>query len=315
MNRNLSKKLLEFCEILHPGKCMVVSAQFNHVRCMSSKEELWRVYDEANSWLRSKKLPPDIECFGVFCNNETDLSNVDVYGFDYDYTLAAYKTGVEYLIHDIAKELLVKKFGYPPQVNSLVYDRRFAIRGLHYDVEKGVFLKVDSYNQIQLGTVYRGRKELPEEEVKNLYKRHHLNVDKLFQTKASACQMVHLADIFSKPEMSLIANVIELFLTENLEYEPRSLHDDIKKCVGMAHANFHVETRANPGLFLHRDPALVPFLERFAVEGKKVFLITNSPFETVDAGMSYMVASNWRDLFEVRCFKILNYFSQSKMFE
>ena len=28
-------------------------------------------------------------------------------------------------------------------------------RGLHYDVEKGLFLKVDSFHQIQLGTVYR----------------------------------------------------------------------------------------------------------------------------------------------------------------
>ena len=29
-----------------------------------------------------------------------------MYGFDYDYTLASYKKGVEYLIHDIAKEHL-----------------------------------------------------------------------------------------------------------------------------------------------------------------------------------------------------------------
>ena len=34
---------------------------------------------------------------------------VEVYGFDYDYTLASYKKGVEYLIHDIAKEHLGKK--------------------------------------------------------------------------------------------------------------------------------------------------------------------------------------------------------------
>ena len=38
----------------------------------------------------------------------TDLSEVSVYGYDYDYTLASYKKGVEYLIHDIAKQHLVK---------------------------------------------------------------------------------------------------------------------------------------------------------------------------------------------------------------
>ena len=32
--------------------------------------------------------------------------------------------------------------------------------GLHYDVEKGLFLKVDSSHQVQLGTVYRGRQKL-----------------------------------------------------------------------------------------------------------------------------------------------------------
>ena len=34
---------------------------------------------------------------------------VKVYGYDYDYTLASYKKGVEYLIHDIAREHLVKR--------------------------------------------------------------------------------------------------------------------------------------------------------------------------------------------------------------
>ena len=38
----------------------------------------------------------------------TDLSEVSVYGYDYDYTLASYKKGVEYLIHDIAKQHLVR---------------------------------------------------------------------------------------------------------------------------------------------------------------------------------------------------------------
>ena len=40
--------------------------------------------------------------------HRTDLSEVSVYGYDYDYTLASYKKGVEYLIHDIAKQHLVR---------------------------------------------------------------------------------------------------------------------------------------------------------------------------------------------------------------
>ena len=55
-----------------------------------------------------------IQCFHHLLSHSqspelrTDLSEVSVYGYDYDYTLASYKKGVEYLIHDIAKQHLVR---------------------------------------------------------------------------------------------------------------------------------------------------------------------------------------------------------------
>ena len=67
----------------------------------------------------------------------------------------------------------------------------------------------------------------------------------------------------------------------------------------MAHATFHAEARSNPQLYLHRDPVLIPYLERLVGAGKKLFVITNSPFETVDKGMSYMVGPQWREFFHV----------------
>jgi len=269
---------------------------------------LWTNYDEAKSWLGCKKLPPDIEVNQVFCNDQIDLSEVEVYGFDYDYTLASYKKGVEYLIHDIAKEHLVKKYGYPDTVGKLVYDPNFAIRGLHYDVEKGLFLKVDSFHQIQFGTVYRGKEKLSDEEVLSLYTRRHLPINYLEATKLNVgvntghglkVKMVQLADIFSKPEMSLMASVMDLFKDNDIEYQPESLYYDISKCIGLAHATFHAEVRSNPSLYLHKDTLLAPYLISLQEAGKKIFLITNSPFETVHAGMAYMVGESWRDLFQV----------------
>ena len=38
---------------------------------------------------------------------------------------------------------------------------------------------------------------------------------------------------------------------------------------------------------------------RLVEAGKQLFVITNSPFETVDKGMSFMVGASWRDLFDV----------------
>lgn len=267
-------------------------------------EELWTSYRQAKDWLTCKKIPPDIETFGVFCNDQTDLAEVDVYGFDYDYTLASYKKGVEFLIHDIARNELVQKFGYPEEVGRIIYNPQFAIRGLHFDVTNGLFLKVDNAHLIQFGTVHRGKVKLSNEEVISIYQRRQLPVSALEGIGLGGgtdlrLKMVQLVDIFSKPEMSLMAEVIDYFHAMGLAYEPESLYYDVNKCIGAAHASFHSETKANPQLFLHRDPKLVPLLERLQQKGKKIFLITNSPFDTVDAGMSYMVGPAWREHFDV----------------
>ena len=50
------------------------------------------------------------------------------------------------------------------------YITNFAIRGLHYDVEKGLLLKLDSFLQIQFGSVYRGLTPLKDKEVLEIYK-------------------------------------------------------------------------------------------------------------------------------------------------
>ena len=83
-----------------------------------SASDLWENYEQTKSWPRCKKLPPDIDTFGVSCNDgiDMDMEEAEVYGFDYDYTLASYKNGVEYLIHDIEKEHHVEKYGYPQDI-------------------------------------------------------------------------------------------------------------------------------------------------------------------------------------------------------
>lgn len=59
---------------------------------------------------------------------------------------------------------------YPQGIAELEYKPGFAIRGLHYDIEKGLLMKIDSFLQIQLGTVYRGLSPVSDEEVLRLYK-------------------------------------------------------------------------------------------------------------------------------------------------
>lgn len=47
----------------------------------------------------------------IFANNETSLSEIDIYGFDYDYTLACYKPELHYLIFKLGQEALIQKYG------------------------------------------------------------------------------------------------------------------------------------------------------------------------------------------------------------
>lgn len=58
----------------------------------------------------AKKLPQDVNPKGVFACNELDLSEVQVYGFDYDYTLAHYKPTMEHLLYNLGREYLLEKY-------------------------------------------------------------------------------------------------------------------------------------------------------------------------------------------------------------
>lgn len=48
--------------------------------------------------------------YGVFANNEICLSDIKVYGFDYDYTLASYTDDLHGVLYDLGKEALIKNF-------------------------------------------------------------------------------------------------------------------------------------------------------------------------------------------------------------
>lgn len=57
----------------------------------------------------AKKLPPDVNKRAVFACNELDLKEVNVYGFDYDYTLAHYKPSMDFLLYNLGRDTLIQK--------------------------------------------------------------------------------------------------------------------------------------------------------------------------------------------------------------
>lgn len=46
----------------------------------------------------------------IFANNEVNLAEVDIYGFDYDYTLALYSNALDTMIYNTARDFLIEHF-------------------------------------------------------------------------------------------------------------------------------------------------------------------------------------------------------------
>lgn len=84
----------------------------------------------------------------IFVNHDLALSEIKIYGFDMDYTLAIYKSPqYEKLVFGLLAKELIKK-GYPEQILQFEYDHTFPTRGLWFDKLYGNFLKVESNGNI-----------------------------------------------------------------------------------------------------------------------------------------------------------------------
>ncbi|GFS37240.1 5'-nucleotidase domain-containing protein 3 [Nephila pilipes] len=267
---------------------------------ISDKDKMLEKYYVAKQAYEANLPPPEVNPFGVFANNELDLSDVDVYGFDYDYTLAVYKESLHYLIYELGRDWLVNKFKYPAGVQELPYQPGFAIRGLHYDMQEGILMKIDSFHQIQFESVFRGMTPLEKEEVIAIYGGSYIPQEMIRGSPTEVTRMKQLNDLFSVPEICLLSNVTEYFEKNNIAYHPEILSYDIQNAVQSIHPVMHkMLDESIIGQYLEKLPDMTRFLNRLKNAGKKMFLITNSPFKFVDTGMTYMIGPEWTDLFDV----------------
>ena len=114
---------------------------------------------------------------------------------------------------------------------KFTYDPDLTIRGLHYDIYNGLLIKVNAVLQIQSDAVFRGRRQLKEEEVAKIYPAKRLSLDQLEPRdvhKHTSEQFVHLVDNFAKPVMCLLLDVIQWFMENGIDYEPESIYWDVR---------------------------------------------------------------------------------------
>ncbi|KAL6539654.1 hypothetical protein OROHE_011425 [Orobanche hederae] len=118
----------------------------------SLKERFLKIPDAFN-------VIPKTDPKGIYVNKNLRLDNIQVFGFDYDYTLAHYSANLQSLIYDLAKEYLVNELRYPDSCLEFKYDNSFPIRGLYYDKSKGCLMKLDFFGSIEPDGCYFGRQK------------------------------------------------------------------------------------------------------------------------------------------------------------
>ena len=257
--------------------------------------------------LRKNRIYHEYEQFStinpkaIFAVNQINLNDVNVYGFDYDYTLAQYADAMQDYIYKEALNLLVEKYHFPKSLRSLCYEPEFCIRGLHYDISKSLLMKVDICNVIQLGTVHRGLQKLTDDEVHEVFNgSRHIPKHVIDQSYTGGESLRQLMDIFSIPEMMLLANVVDYFVKKNIPYDPRILFENVQNAVREVHISglLYAEVCQNLEKYLEKH-SLCKLINHLTSKQKTLFLITNSNYQFVNTGMCYLLGPDWQDAFDV----------------
>ncbi|KAM0943377.1 putative 5'-nucleotidase [Dioscorea sansibarensis] len=267
-------------------------------------EMIRRQFEEAKrSFLNipaALKEMPKMNPEGIYVNKNLKLGDIQVYGFDYDYTLAHYSKNLQSLIYDIAKKYLVNELKYPESCLRFQYDSTFPIRGLSYDRLKGCLLKLDFFGSIEPDGCFFGRRKLSMEKIKEMYGTRHIGRDQ-------ATGLVGLMDIFCFSEACLIADIVQHFVDDQLDFDASNVYQDVNRAIQHVHQSglVHKKILSDPHKYLMKNSQMLHFLKMLKEKGKKLFLLTNSPFNFVDGGMRFMlqdygdIRDTWRDLFDV----------------
>ncbi|KAL4837971.1 hypothetical protein H8958_016660 [Nasalis larvatus] len=216
-------------------------------------------------------LPPEVCSLlnpaAIYANNEISLRDVEVYGFDY-YTLAQYADALHHEIFSAARDILIEHYKYPEGIRKYDYNPSFAIRGLHYDIQKSLLMKIDAFHYVQLRTAYRGLQPVPDEEVIELYGgTQHIPLYQMSGFYGKGPSIKQFMDIFSLLEMALLSCVMDYFLGHSLEFDQAHLYKDVTDAI--------------------RDVHVKALMYQWIEQDMR------------NKGMQHMVGPDWRQLFDV----------------
>ncbi len=237
----------------------------------------------------------------VFCNRSLNMESIQAIGFDMDYTLALYNPhSFETLVY---KSMLTKMVenGYPKEILSWEFDYSSMIRGLVIDKQRGNILKIDRHHYVKIAC--HGFKTLSHDE---RVKHYDLNIAIDYKEPNFA----FLDTFFALAEAFLVSKLVEYqdsninILTDKTYFD---FYTDVRKYLDLAHrdTSFKKMVAENPAEYLTRDPLLPEVLHELKKCGKKLFILTNSLWDYVNAIMTYLLPcneksnyKNWTEYFD-----------------
>jgi HAD superfamily 5'-nucleotidase-like hydrolase len=231
----------------------------------------------------------------IYVNRNLRMANVRAVGFDLDHTLAHYRgAAVEELAYRLARQHLVKHFGYPSSLLEKPYDRSFVIRGLVIDKRRGNILKMDYHNYVSRGC--HGFRMLEPNERNATYRSGRVRM--------ASGAYVSVDTLFHLPEVYLYQVLVDL-AAGGAKRKSRSfarIFENVRASVDAVHADGSLkrEILSNPDKYIRRDPRLVPTLNELSRAGKKLFLLTNSEYYYTHALLEFLLRNgNWHELFDL----------------
>ncbi len=230
----------------------------------------------------------------IFCCRSLRLDQVELVGFDMDYTLAVYRQAeMERLATDATLRRLVEA-GYAEQLLEVTCPWDFPIRGLLVDLEEGNVLKMDRFRYVKVG--YHGLRRLTRAERQRYEGRRPRLGNERYRWIDTA---------YSLPDVAVYVAAIDL-LEQRGPVDHRQLWEDVRRCADVAHQSGEIYEAVLGDLdrYVTPDPDMVPMLERLRRSGKRTFLLTNSPASTTQALMGRLLGGDeadttWRQHFDV----------------
>jgi len=229
----------------------------------------------------------------MFCNRELNMVNVDVVGFDMDWTLAQYNEAFDLLAYNGAKEKLVADFGYPIEVLDLKYDQKLCRRGCLVDKRRGNIIKLDRFKYVRAAE--HGLTPLSSSERKATYR----NSDKEIQAIDKMIGYANIDTPFSLVDACLFVQLVDL--KDNLAKDNtpgrkkidrayEQIYNDLRSCVDRCHKDGVIKLTVAqcPEKYITYDPNIFPMLDSIRNAGMKTFLLTNSHFDYTHVVMNYL---------------------------